>query len=1165
MVCRINTGAKPSGAVYYNEDKVANGEARFLRGVNAIAFKRGAISAHQKMAVLERYMSMNPRISKPTFHASLAFHPSEQLSDDKLLEIGQQYMDRLGYGNQPYLVYRHEDTHHPHIHIVSVSVDYEGKRISESHQHRRSNAIRQALEKEHGLVQAEKQGKAVLMDGLLPEQMLAYKEPEAKKAIGNVVQTAMKDYRFSSIDTFSAFLHQHRVQLNQLSGVGADGNPYRGITFQLSDWDGDRRGQPIGPAIKASRFSFAPTIDRLEQQFSRSQGASKAGQDTTRRRIGKALNEYDKVSEADFKTALRAQGVQVLETGQRFIYVDHKSRTVYDEQELGELFRRERWQQSFVRQSKPRQQPPLPQAVAEATATKTGLLKTNKPPKEAPKLVVSKPAGEIVPPVVEPGADVAARQIQTPARPMTAGEQTGLRRQVSQAYQQLRTEGVAAAGGPPQDPVYFESQLIARFPHQQLTDALVSQGVRPDDARQAVTNFETYKQGQLPDIRAKEQRYFEQTTDLLVKLAQTMPINATSRQAFLLSMELDLAGFNIRHRQHDALYYPLSLAQQGELRNKQGVALAFPRKANKPTRRLYLAIADDQPAPPGVSYYQVGAYHLLKGIGPTTFQRIAPSLNINYLTQLQAHVDAGTKAEKPSLLVQLASRGIVVKKEADGTYRAGHTLSGEATFAPLGETISARLSQAFLPPLAVQRSAQQTPAVRQLVRLSQALDLQDETAVRRVSEATRKNYSLTDIGTGLTVQQTLQQVLENLYAPPAPAVIVKETPTARQAVVPGVNGASVPGAVPPTRVAASAYGLAIVDMLLKAELNPAERGVVASQLGLQWQTGTGGRIQVVEQAGSPQPGAIYELSTHQRQHIEPTSNQIATGGQPARDISQLNGEDRLLMAHWLGGKPLSSITFTGSQIARLQVNRLVRVMGTEQQHAFETWYNGARGTDIINQRVQQAEKTVSARRYLSDLYQRGFVVHQSVTSGGKPHYRMGAIGLDVSTYAALPDWLSQQVETVTTPLKPAQRAGVFLIEGGWCKPTSKTAGRMQRLARALDGEQPTGVQAAISLIQKQYPALRPVMDTSILLDALASQSPARLQQAKPIAMEGYELEAALNKVSRQQVQNAYESFQSLGILSVVKGVNAVVEQSGAVTTTKLSVGEAVNGRNQKPG
>jgi hypothetical protein len=260
MIARINTGAKPAGAVYYNEYKVSHGEARYLGGFNAIQYERNELSVENKIDVLDLYAAGNPRIGKPTFHVSLAFHPDEQLSDERISEIGQQYMERLGYSHQPYLMYRHEDTHHPHIHIVSVSVDGEGNRISDSHQQRRSNAIRQALEKEYGLVEAEKQGKQVLMSRLLPEQVLNYKEPEAKKAIGNVVRTALTDYNFSNVLTFSEFLHQHRVQMNHLGGVAADGKPYQGITFQLHNGPNDQRGEAIGPAIKASRFAFASAV-----------------------------------------------------------------------------------------------------------------------------------------------------------------------------------------------------------------------------------------------------------------------------------------------------------------------------------------------------------------------------------------------------------------------------------------------------------------------------------------------------------------------------------------------------------------------------------------------------------------------------------------------------------------------------------------------------------------------------------------------------------------------------------------------------------------------------------------------------------------------------------------------------------------------------------------
>ena len=1170
MIARINTGAKPAGAVYYNEDKVAQGKARYLGGFNAVPFDRDQINLTTKINVLDMYVQGNHRVSKPTFHTSLAFHPSEQLSDQKLTEIGQQYMERLGYGKQPYLIYRHEDTNHPHIHIVSVSVDAEGKRISDSYQHRRSNAIRKELEKEFGLMEAEKQGQPMLMDGRLPEQVLTYKEPEAKRAISNVVQTAMKDYRFSGIDTFSAFLHQHGVQLNQRSGVGADGKPYRGITFQLSVGETGKRGQPIGPAIKASRFAFVPTMDRLEQQFKRGGQQSQAGQQTTRKRIERALTNYDAVSQDDFKAELQGEGVQLLDTGVRFIYVDHKSRNVYDEEELGELFRRERWQNVFAKQSKLRQQPVV-QVVKPMTATTSNKpnARVNKSTSAEPKATI--PVRGQLPGDKEPKRPLKPAPIPPATSPvsapvaLTAEKEKVLIEAVSKAYQKLRTEGIPDATPGTLCPVYFESQLIARFPYQLLTDTLVAQGVPGHDARKAVAKFETYKQSQLPDIRAKEQSYFDQTTALLLKLVQRMPVNAASRQAFLKSMELDLVGFNIRHRQNDALYFPLTKSQQDELRGKQGVAVPFPDKANELMRSLYLSIAAQQPVPTGVSYYQIKVYHLRRTIDQQSFNQVAPSLNINYLAQVSQHL----VNEKP-MLMQLASRGIVVEKGGDNRYRAGHTLSEPDSFVTLDKSLSARLSQEYLPELAIQRQVQQTVSIRSLVRLSQAIDVQDEGRIQRVSQDAlnhlTERFGIVDTK---TVHQRLQKDLETLYGPKPSAATGPSLPHAAEvAVVTPVKTAP-----PLHRLEQSAYGQAVIAMLLKIELSPAERGLLASQLGLQWQVGPHGRLRVIEKAAQPTfatpcPGAIYPLDEQATALFEPTRpasnpNELPAGRKSSKNVYIPNEEDWLVLVHQLVGRPMQELTLNNYQVARLQIRGIQLLTEASQQGSLQSWYNRARGQQIIDQGPAQHEQDFSARRYLTDFYQRGFIVSRTVTSGnqttgGKPQYSMGLTDTPVATHAVLPDWLSQRMEHLNVSMKQEKEIGsTMLIEGGWPGFMSKQSQRMQWLARVLDSKQPAGIAAATKLIQQEYPALREVTNSSMLLDALASQPTARLQQTQPLtvgAVGRYELETALDSVSSQRVAQLKQSFASLGLLRVIE----------KTARPAPVVGQTVSGRNWKP-
>ncbi len=62
----------------------------------------------------EPYLAANRRTEKPVIHISLNPHPDDVLTDEQLTAIGQEYMEKMGYGNQPYIIYRHEDIGRPH-------------------------------------------------------------------------------------------------------------------------------------------------------------------------------------------------------------------------------------------------------------------------------------------------------------------------------------------------------------------------------------------------------------------------------------------------------------------------------------------------------------------------------------------------------------------------------------------------------------------------------------------------------------------------------------------------------------------------------------------------------------------------------------------------------------------------------------------------------------------------------------------------------------------------------------------------------------------------------------------------------------------------------------------------------------------------------------------
>ncbi len=69
------------------------------------------------------------KIEKPVVHISLNPHPEDVLTDIELQNIAREYLEKLGFGNQPYLVFKHEDIDRHHLHIVTVNVDENGKRL----------------------------------------------------------------------------------------------------------------------------------------------------------------------------------------------------------------------------------------------------------------------------------------------------------------------------------------------------------------------------------------------------------------------------------------------------------------------------------------------------------------------------------------------------------------------------------------------------------------------------------------------------------------------------------------------------------------------------------------------------------------------------------------------------------------------------------------------------------------------------------------------------------------------------------------------------------------------------------------------------------------------------------------------------------------------------
>ena len=131
MVARITSGATPAGALYYNKDKIDRGEGRFLAAFNTpmqVTDER-YFDIRDALRCFDPYLEANRRTTNTVFHVLLNPSPEDKLTGEQLRETAKEYMERMGYGDQPYIVFKHNDISREHLHLVSLRVDENGHKL----------------------------------------------------------------------------------------------------------------------------------------------------------------------------------------------------------------------------------------------------------------------------------------------------------------------------------------------------------------------------------------------------------------------------------------------------------------------------------------------------------------------------------------------------------------------------------------------------------------------------------------------------------------------------------------------------------------------------------------------------------------------------------------------------------------------------------------------------------------------------------------------------------------------------------------------------------------------------------------------------------------------------------------------------------------------------
>ncbi len=340
MVAKIISGKDIGGVLHYNEHKVEQGEAHIILA-SGFAGEITDMDMLQKKQRFENLTMLNGRVKTNAIHISLNFDPTEKLTDQRMQEIAIDYMERIGFGDQPFLVYRHLDAAHPHIHIATVNIKPDGERIDIHNIGRTlSEPARKEIEEKYRLVKAEGRGQEQDQEiKPINTEDVSYGKSPTKRAITNVVNAVIKEYSFTSIAELNAILSQYKIVADR-GKEGTRMHERQGLQYSLTNEKGERMGIPI----KASAIYGKPTVANLEKRFDRNAEKRKQHKDDLKQRIDKVTDSHTQFTKITFMDELAKQGIHAVfrqsEQGQLYgiTYVDNINKTVFNGSDLGKAY-----------------------------------------------------------------------------------------------------------------------------------------------------------------------------------------------------------------------------------------------------------------------------------------------------------------------------------------------------------------------------------------------------------------------------------------------------------------------------------------------------------------------------------------------------------------------------------------------------------------------------------------------------------------------------------------------------------------------------------------------------------------------------------------------------------------------------------------------------------
>ncbi|EIA07279.1 conjugal transfer protein MobB [Flavobacterium frigoris] len=332
MIAKIGRGANIIGALSYNQLKVNQENGSVLSTHRIRETVNGEFTVNQLYSSFEPYLMANKRTEKPVLHISLNPNPKDSVSDEDFKKIAQDYMELMGYGDQPYVVFKHTDIERTHIHIVSTCVDRYGKKLSDSYEKLRSMNACRALEQKYQLLAATEKNQN-------PKEVIFkpvdYKEANVKSQIASVIRHLPKYYQYQSLGAYNALLSLFNITAEQITGE-LQGQSKQGLVyFALNE-----KGEKVTNPFKSSLFGKLAGTESLQKHFEHSKEKMKTAPAKEILKNSIEVTMHTTNNETDFKKQLVDQGINtfVRRNDQGRIYgitfIDHESRTVWNGSQL---------------------------------------------------------------------------------------------------------------------------------------------------------------------------------------------------------------------------------------------------------------------------------------------------------------------------------------------------------------------------------------------------------------------------------------------------------------------------------------------------------------------------------------------------------------------------------------------------------------------------------------------------------------------------------------------------------------------------------------------------------------------------------------------------------------------------------------------------------------